>query len=270
MYGVPWTAQTWTLVTKEAPWKSSDLPMSLSFDGRMWLMGGWHDGRLPSHGASGEVWSSIDGVNWTMMTKNPGWSPRIAAGAVVFKDRMWIIGGTEDYYFGDDGSLRNDVWSSADGKEWRQETASAPWSPRAYHAAVAHDGKLWVIGGGNYVPNYQALNDVWSSPDGVHWQQVTDHAPWNPRIWFSSVVYRDRMWVLGGWSNNPARNWGDIWYSRDGREWTQFRSNVVWKERHEHSAYVFRDKIWVAGGHAQPLSNEVWSLEIPPGWFEGR
>ena len=43
---------------------------------------------------------------------------------------------------------------------------------------------------------------------------------------------------------------------------------MVWKERHEHSAYVFQDKIWVAGGHAQPLSNEVWSLEIPKDWFE--
>ena len=99
---------------------------------------------------------------------------------------------------------------------------------------------------------------------------MTDHAPWSPRIWFSSVVYRDRMWVLGGWSNHPSRNWGDVWHSRDGREWSQLRSNVVWKERHEHSAYVFRDRIWVAGGHAQPLSSEVWSLEIPPDWFEER
>ena len=132
--------------TKEAPWKCSDLPMSLSFDGRIWLIGGWYNGRLPGHGASREVWSSTDGVNWTMATKDAGWSPRFAAGAVVFKGRMWILGGTEDYYFGDDASLKNDVWSSADGEDWKRETASAPWSPRAYHAAVVHDGKLWVIG----------------------------------------------------------------------------------------------------------------------------
>ena len=37
----------------------------------------------------------------------------------------------------------------------------------------------------------------------------------------------------------------------------------VWKERHELSAFVFQDKIWIAGGHAQPLSNEVWSLFVP-------
>ena len=133
-----------------------------------------------------------------------------------------------------------------------------------------HDGKIWVLGGGNYVPKYHALNDVWCSSDGVKWEQVSREAPWSPRIWFSSVVYRDRLWVLGGWSNNPSKNWGDVWYSRDGKEWTQLRSKAVWKERHEHSAYVFKDKIWVAGGHAKPLSSEVWSLEIPDAWFQSR
>jgi hypothetical protein len=261
--------KTWELVTAEAPWKHSDLPMTLAFNGKMWMMGGWYNGRLPGHSASNQVWASTDGVQWEQVTKNAGWSPRIAAGALSFKGRMWILGGTENYYFGDANSLKNDVWSSADGQQWKLETAAAPWSPRAYHAAVVHDGKLWVLGGGNYVPEYHAVSDVWCSPDGVHWEQVSEHAPWHPRIWFSSVVYRNRMWVLGGWSNNPSKNWGDVWYSQDGKTWQELRSEVVWKERHEHSAYVFQDKIWVAGGHAQPLSSEVWSLEVPKGWFEG-
>jgi hypothetical protein len=260
----------WQQATREAPWKHSDLPMTVVFKDRMWLMGGWFNGRLAGHGASNAVWSTTDGVQWEQVTRAAGWSPRIAAGAVVFKDRMWILGGTENYYFGDDTSLKNDVWSSADGKEWKRETAHAPWSPRAYHAAVVHDGKIWVLGGGNYVPKYQAFNDVWCSDDGVHWQQVTQAAPWHPRIWFSAVVYRDRLWVLGGWSNNPAKNWGDVWYSRDGNQWHELRSKVCWKARHEHSAYVFKDRIWVAGGHAQPLSSEVWSLEIPKTWFKDR
>jgi hypothetical protein len=260
--------KSWKLVQKEAAWKHSDLPMTLVFQDKMWLLGGWYNGRLKGHEASAEVWSSSDGVTWEQVTKTAGWSPRIAAGAVVFKDRMWILGGTENYYFGDDKSLKNDVWSSADGKDWRRETAAAPWSPRAYHAAVAHDGKLWVLGGGNYVPKYEARNDVWSSSDGVNWAKATEKTPWSPRLWFSSVVYCDHIWVLGGWSNNPSKNWGDVWYSRDGKTWHELRSKTIWKERHEHSAYVLGDKIFIAGGHAQPLSSEVWSLEVPKGWFE--
>ena len=261
--------KTWKQVVKEAPWKHSDLPMTLVFKDHLWLLGGWFNGRLPGHNASNEVWASADGQKWSQVTEKAGWTPRLAAGAVVFKDRMWILGGTEDYYFGDDKSLKNDVWSSADGKQWRRETAAAPWSPRAYHAAIVHKGKIWVLGGGNYVPKYQALNDIWCSADGVKWEQVARKAPWHSRIWFSAVVYRERMWVLGGWSNNPGKNWDDVWYSPDGKRWLQLRSNVIWKERHEHSAYVFKDRIWVAGGHAQPLSSEVWSLEVPKNWFKG-
>lgn len=255
--------KAWERVTDAAPWKHSDLPMTVAFNDRMWLMGGWFNGRLPGHGASNEVWSSADGVKWEQSTSKAGWSPRLAAGAVVFKGRMWILGGTEDYYFGDRKSLRNDVWSSADGKDWQRVTAEAPWSPRAYHGAVVHDGKIWVMGGGNYVPEYEALNDVWCSADGANWERVSEHAPWHPRLWFSSVVYRDRMWVIGGWSNNPSKNWNDVWYSRDGARWNRLSSRVVWKERHEHSTFVFKDRIWLAGGHAQPLSSEVWSLEVP-------
>jgi len=262
--------RSWHLVQKVAPWKHSDLPMTVVHNDRLWIMGGWYNGRLPGHSATNEVWSSSDGEIWELVTPHAGWSPRLAAGAVVFKDQMWILGGTEDYYFGDAKSLRSDVWHSSDGKQWEQSTESAGWSPRAYHSAVVHDGKLWVIGGGNYVPDYEAHNDVWCSEDGVHWKEVTSHAPWHPRLWFSSVVYRDRMWVLGGWSNHPARNWGDVWYSSDGNNWRKLESKAAWKERHEHSAFVFQDKILVAGGHAMPLSNEVWSLDVPETWFQGR
>lgn len=253
----------WKKVASEAPWKYSDLPMTATFNDRMWIMGGWYNGRLEGHGATNEVWSSVDGVQWDPATPAADWSPRIASAIVEFKGRLWILGGTENYYFGDQSSLKNDVWSSADGKSWKQETANAPWSPRAYHQAVVLNGKIWVMAGGNYVPEYQAKNDVWCSEDGVNWEQVTEHAPWSPRLWFSAVEYREHLWVIGGWSNDPSQNWGDVWYSKDGKEWNQLKSNVTWKERHEHSTYVFQDKIWVAGGHAKPLNSEVWTLELP-------
>ncbi len=260
----------WKAVSKSAPWLHSDLPMSITFRGRMWMMGGWYNGRLPGHSASSAVWSSKDGAKWKQETAAAGWTPRIAAALVEFKGRMWMLGGTDDYYFGNDASLRNDVWSSADGRTWTLATKSAGWAPRAYHQAVVHNGRIWVFGGGNYVPEYKAFNDVWSSEDGVNWTRVAESAPWNPRLWFSAAVYRGRMWVLGGWSRVPEANWGDVWFSNDGKEWTRLVSKTIWKERHEHSVFVFRDKLWIAGGHAKPLSNEVWSLRLPKGFFESR
>ncbi len=137
--------KAWNKVTAEAPWKYSDVAMTVTFQDRMWIMGGWYNGRLEGHGATSEVWSTADGSNWDLVTAKSGWSPRIASGIAEFKGRIWILGGTENYYFGDNASLKNDVWSSADGRSWKQETEHAPWSARAYHQAVVHDGKIWVI-----------------------------------------------------------------------------------------------------------------------------
>ena len=103
-------------------------------------------------------------------------------------------------------------------------------------------------------------------PTGVNWTQVSAAAPWAPRLWFSALVYREQIWVLGGWSKENG-NFGDVWTSPDGRNWTELKAAVIWKNRHEHSAVVFQDKLWLYGGYAEVLSNEVWSLDLPPEWF---
>ena len=126
------------------------------------------------------------------------------------------------------------------------------------------------MGGGHRNPKPIPTNDVWFSEDGVNWTRATKSAEWLPRMWFSTVVYRDRMWVIGGWSEENG-NFGDVWHSKDGKTWTELKSDVIWSPRHEHSAFVFRDKLWVAAGAAMPdykLSSEVWSLAVPPDWFK--
>lgn len=252
----------WTRVMAEAPWVHGDLPVSLVFKDRMWMMAGWHGGRSKDASASHEVWSSADGAEWQCVTKAAAWKPRLGAAGAVFEDKMWLLGGVERYFDGDK-YLLNDVWCSADGRDWTQVAEHAPWSPRAYHAALVFDGKLWIIGGGNYWPLPSAGNDVWSSTDGRLWTRVTEHAPWPGRIWFSSVVYRDRMWILGGWSGNPSKNWNDVWCSRDGKAWHEVKTSTIWSPRHEMSAYVFDDSLWIVGGNAWPLLNDVWRMRLP-------
>jgi hypothetical protein len=257
--------KSWTRMTADAPWIHSDLPICATFRDRMWIMGGWHNGRLPGHSASRQVWSSPDGITWEHVTEKAPWSARLAAPLVVHRDRLWLLGGIENYYFGDDSSLKNDVWSTTDGRDWVLETSAAQWSPRGYHQAVALNDRIFVFGGGNYVPSHHAKNDVWSSADGKEWICETEAAPWPPRLWFSAAAWRGCIWVLGGWSQERD-NFGDVWYSVNGRDWKLFETPDCWKARHEHSVFVFQDKLWIAGGHARPLSSEVWSLSLPTDW----
>ncbi len=257
----------WEQVTDNAPWIHSDLPMSITFNNKMWIMGGWYNGRLEGRSASNAVWSSQNGKDWTLVTHGAAWSPRCAAAVISFKGKMWILGGTSEYYYGGDASLLNDVWCSQDGESWTLMTDSAGWSPRAYHQAAVLNDKIYIMGGGNYDPEHWCYNDVWSSSDGITWELETEHAPWHKRIWFSSVTYRDHIWVLGGWSGNPYKNWDDVWYSSNGKDWKEFKlEGSKWKERHEHAVFVFQDKLWIAGGMIPPLTNDVWSLQLPENW----
>ncbi len=255
----------WERVTEEAPWEHSDLPASLVFQDRMWMMGGR---KLPGSHCSNQVWASANGEDWELVNPSAPWRARLAPGFAVFKNRMWLMGGTEDFYHNNDTTMMNDVWSSSDGKNWKLEAEEAPWSKRAHGQAIVFKDKIWMMGGGSRAPKAIPVNDVWCSSDGKNWELVTESAAWKPRLWFSAVVYRDHMWVLGGWSEEDG-NYGDVWYSKDGKHWKEFKSGAVWSKRHEHAAFVFKDRIWVAGGAAEPkykLDSEVWSLELPKGW----
>ena len=305
----------WKKVADTCSWIPRDSAGEVVFDGQMWLFGGyipthakdvWCSGDGTNWTCAGEVaasttgidipltfvfhdrmwvtddqgllFSSANGADWTLVTDRAPWRGRGAAGGVVFAGRMWVMGG------GANGQFLNDVWSSDNGVDWTQELAHAPWSARTLHnTPLVMDGKMWLIGGaayGDYYP-FRTYCDVWCSSDGRDWHMVTDDAPWPGRIWGSTVVYRDRLWLLGGFRSEPTwENLGDIWYSSDGAHWNQLAcpatcrhggnhnvpvvvNNSVWAPRHEMSVYALNGKLWVVGGMVWPLVNDVWCLDIP-------
>jgi hypothetical protein len=137
-----------------------------------------------------DVWASSDGLNWSCITDIAQWSPREPGACVVFKSRMWIIGGSNypKYY--------NDVWRSSDGVEWTCATDSAGWLPRMGQASVVYNNKMWIMGGIN--SDSGAMDDVWYSYDGSEWTCATDSAGWAKRSRHSSVVFDSKIWIFGG------------------------------------------------------------------------
>ncbi|MBI5090886.1 MAG: cadherin-like beta sandwich domain-containing protein [Candidatus Hydrogenedentes bacterium] len=287
---------SWVRVTASAPFAPRDSAGELVFNGRMWLFGGytpdvindvWSSedganwtrvGEIPNMSGvnipvnfvyNGKMWvvcndgslySSPNGADWLLVTDQAPWRGRYAMGGAVFAGKMWVMGGMKS------GALFNDVWSSTDGVRWDLETANAPWSKRQLFSLVTEfGGGLWVLGGGItlYHP-FKAYNDIWRSPNGRDWTKVTDEAPWPGRIWTTSAVYRNRLWVFGGFRAEPVwTNLNDVWYSSDGAHWNELAAPTVWLPRHELSAYVFKDKLWVVAGNGWPLVNDVWCLDIP-------
>ena len=85
---------------------------------------------------------------------------------------------------------------SAQPSTWTRATNDIPWAPRVGEAIVAHDGRLWMLGG-SLDDHNGCRSDVWKSEDGIAWEQVLEAAPWTPRNGHAAVSFQGKLWALG-------------------------------------------------------------------------
>lgn len=239
----------WSLVKNQADWAARRYHTAVSFDGKLWVMGGM----TLSGNVQSDVWYSEDGVSWTRAVASAPWAARMGHSGVVFDNRMWILGGS--------GNPTNysDVWWSTDGVNWTESTAAAPWTSRWFHASVVYDGKIWVLGGWHHdgTLNHQEFRDVWFSPDGVNWTELTDTAAWSARWNHGAVVFDKKMWVLGGNQHYTPMN--DVWYSTDGNAWYQAVAQAPWSGRFAAGCVSLAGNLWVYGGEEEiERRNDIW------------
>lgn len=89
---------TWIAATENAEWTHRSGHQSVVFGGKMWILGGYIGLRSMAARqelASNDAWYSYDGKIWYPATDEAEWSPRYGHQAVVFHDRMWVLGGNE-------------------------------------------------------------------------------------------------------------------------------------------------------------------------------
>jgi hypothetical protein len=192
----------WRQEFDDAPWIHADRGMHAVHDGKMWLLGGLTQSGTNFQPAN-QVWSSSDGTVWKRATDSAAWEPRIGATVVEFKQKLWLTGGTARFRDPDGLASYNDIWTSEDGVRRQRVSAAAPWAPRAFHACVVYDGKLWVMGGGHWAKQPRLFRDIWNTEDGITWKRVTSKASWSGRIWSTASSYAGMIWVMGGFIDKP-------------------------------------------------------------------
>lgn len=291
----------WVKKLSKAPFKIGDSGTfgCLVFDDKMWILNYETRDEFGEWTILLEIWASSDGVNWILVNDSPPYrhqslftvydgylwafdgrsfrtkdgvdweqvsqySPPRGGRVVTFKEAIWIL-------------HESSFYRSVDGIEW-ELMGAVPWLYRPTPALLVHNNKLYAFSG---VINYGSMfevyfNDVWSSSDGVHWDQVTDQAPWRGKIWTTYVSYEGRIWILGGYNSYLGTDYGndnEIWTSVDGKEWEQYFFENVWSPRHAPFTWNFEGSLWLAGGYGgggvHRLFNDVWKFERSHGVVAG-
>lgn len=268
----------WVNITRAADFPPRDGAGALVFDGCMFLIGGWNpcDKEYYPRTCVNDVWSSTDGATWKLEKPNTfrderfnnqsDWEGTHTAGYVVFRGRLWLIGGDPIQ-----GHYQNQVWNSADGRDWRLIQDRVPWAPRVLHCTFVFNDRLWVLGGQTlpqFAPEAEIFyHDLWCSADGCAWQQVEMTMPFEPQrgMIVGQLIFKNRVWLLGGGTyETPGRPqyvfYNDVWSSADGKRWTRHSAQAPWQPRVYHNVAVFDNRLWVLGGHEQSGANgnDVW------------
>jgi hypothetical protein len=178
---------------------------TFSHDGKMWIVGGQTLDDIPSSPAVpiatktgspyyDDVWSSTDGITWTLVSTGNLWSPRASIIGNAVKDGyMWLVAGGAYDTQGNARVYKNDVWRSTNGVAWEQVTANGGFPVRQYNCVEVLGEDLVVIAGWAN----ENLADAWASRDGITWRELKS-VPWLARHAAGICRNKNELIITGG------------------------------------------------------------------------
>lgn len=224
------------------------------FQNKLWLIAGFQTSTFPA-GPANDVWSSEDGISWQLERSSANFPPMYRHKAVVFNDRIWLIGGSTA-----EGPTEQ-VWNSANGVDWVAYDVSEGLLPIRGHDITVHNDELWLVGGWD---GSRHRNDAWSSKDGVNWQPITRNAAFRSRQQHQLLSYKSSLWITGGRTGTGRID--DVWTSTDGKEWRQVSASGAFAPVTDHSFLVFNDQMMLMDGGSN--RTDTWFSSDGESWHK--
>lgn len=98
----------------------------------------------------------------------------------------------------------------------------------------------------------------------LEWELVNGSAAFGPRDGAGLFVYKNKMWLVGGWhSDSVPTTCSEVWNSTDGIDWNCVTPHAPWPGRHAMGTVVYNDKMWIISGDGNA---DVWNSEDGYNW----
>jgi hypothetical protein len=133
-----------------------------------------------------------------------------------------LPGGDGLVAIGFDGRFGTSVWTSTDGREWRDVTTADLSSIGLAGVIRASDGRLIGVGRGNTLDVDADAAAAYVSDDGIDWRPATGADGLRGQM-ISVVETADGFLAVGG---VPGADSAGLWRSPDGEAWERIGSDV--------------------------------------------
>ena len=222
-------------------------------------------------GIDNEVWRSPDGgATWDRLEASAParrFSARSRHSSVVRGGEIYVIAG------GSATTSFNDVWKSADGKDWTQEAAANMgavinrFTARDSHGSAVLGDDIYVINGQRPIGSAGNSINTWKSTNGgTSWAQMSfGGLVGGPNIGersFGLEVLQNTFYILGG--DGALGSSSEVWrYSVNASgafRWTKVTgAGNKFTGRIDHSTAVLGGTLYVIGGIlGTVVRNDIW------------
>lgn len=209
----------WMRATESAEPFRSHVAHLLATDEALWAVGTY---KPHSDNVSPEVWRSPDGANWERVTRITPWAHHKRFDAIVFQNRLWVLGGKDVNEYGEVEQHISDIYVSGDGVLW-ECAGTLPFGEEERFIKslnpFVYDDRLWLN------PGVSNSNQLWNTRDGKHWESVPMDAPIGDYEHKITLSHEGQLWLVGGFSSSDTfgsyfyHSMESWWRSIDAAHW---------------------------------------------------
>ncbi len=274
---------SWELVTDDAPWKGRRGHAVTSFDGYIYLTGGFAvDEMTGARGYKNDIWRSADGETWELVSDAAPWGVRMNHAMYATDDALYIAGGFYDAH-----AYRSDMWKY-DGVTWMRLSTDLPGERSAFASCVGDDGRFYLQGGSFYgssestsgradptVPGWTRLWVFDPEDEAAGWMQLANPSSnATRRAEHVLVPFGGRIWLLAGKSNSGwcfSRNretFSTEVYDPETDSWVSDSAGCGFDPRYSYTADVLtcpdtdEQTLLILGGFSNDgPEHDIWFVE---------